>query len=182
MILTRERLLVDIFLTRRLSKSLAFCEFASFDFEPWQRLNRPAVNAAQWRHHYPKTRQWFLLADCLNIRKIMRNFSGNVAWYSEDQIPGMLAWSSNISIIFIVNSKIARLRNWNARLNCEWKKSLRRVGRFFIKSRFVVSAEILFMRSFWDQCWYFEPLAIFAVKYNDSVSFLSCFFVFFFLL
>ena len=28
-ILTRKRLLVDIFLTRRLSKSLAFCEFAS---------------------------------------------------------------------------------------------------------------------------------------------------------
>ena len=28
-ILTRNRLLVDIFLTRRLSKSLAFCEFAS---------------------------------------------------------------------------------------------------------------------------------------------------------
>ena len=34
-ILTRKRLLVDIFLqvTRRLS--LAFCEFASVDFEPW---------------------------------------------------------------------------------------------------------------------------------------------------
>ena len=26
---------VDIFLTRRLSKSLAFCEFASVNFEPW---------------------------------------------------------------------------------------------------------------------------------------------------
>ena len=34
MILTRKRLLVDIFLTRRLSKSLAFCEFASVNFEP----------------------------------------------------------------------------------------------------------------------------------------------------
>ena len=33
-ILTRNRLLVDIFLTRRLSKSLAFCEFASVNFEP----------------------------------------------------------------------------------------------------------------------------------------------------
>ena len=32
-ILTRNRLLVDIFLTRRLSKSLAFCEFASVNFE-----------------------------------------------------------------------------------------------------------------------------------------------------
>ena len=35
MILTRKRLLVDIFLTRRLLKSLAFCEFASINFEPW---------------------------------------------------------------------------------------------------------------------------------------------------
>ena len=35
MIVTRKRLLVDIFLTRRLSKSLAFCEFASVNFEPW---------------------------------------------------------------------------------------------------------------------------------------------------
>ena len=34
-ILTRNRLLVDIFLTRRLSKPLAFCEFASVNFEPW---------------------------------------------------------------------------------------------------------------------------------------------------
>ena len=33
-ILTRNRLLVDIFLTRRLSKSLAFCEFTSVNFEP----------------------------------------------------------------------------------------------------------------------------------------------------
>jgi len=35
MILTRKRLLVDIFLTSRLSKSLAFCEFANVNFEPW---------------------------------------------------------------------------------------------------------------------------------------------------
>ena len=34
MILTRKRLLMDIFLTRRLSKSLVFCEFASVNFEP----------------------------------------------------------------------------------------------------------------------------------------------------
>ena len=33
-ILTRNHLLVDIFLTRRLSKSLAFCVFASVNFEP----------------------------------------------------------------------------------------------------------------------------------------------------
>ena len=35
MILPRKRLLVDIFFTRRLSKSLAVCEFASVNFEPW---------------------------------------------------------------------------------------------------------------------------------------------------
>ena len=35
MILTRESLLVDIFLTRRLSKSLTFCEFASVNLKPW---------------------------------------------------------------------------------------------------------------------------------------------------
>ena len=34
MILTRKRFLVDIFFTRRLSKSLAFCEVASVNFEP----------------------------------------------------------------------------------------------------------------------------------------------------
>ena len=37
----------------------------------------------------------------------MRNFSRIVARYSVDRISGMLAWSSNISIIFIVNSKLA---------------------------------------------------------------------------
>ena len=36
----------------------------------------------------------------------MRNFSGIIARYSADHIPGMLAWSSNILIIFIVNCKI----------------------------------------------------------------------------
>ena len=30
-----KRLLVDIFFTHRLSKSLAFCVFASINFEPW---------------------------------------------------------------------------------------------------------------------------------------------------
>ena len=50
------------------------------------------------------------------------NFSGIVAWYSADRIGGMLAWSSNISIIFIVNSKIAlvfetEMLNWTN----EWR-------------------------------------------------------------
>ena len=34
MILTDKCLLVDIFLTRRLSKSLTFCKFASANFDP----------------------------------------------------------------------------------------------------------------------------------------------------
>ena len=39
MILTRKRLVADIFLTRRISKALAFCKFASVNFEPWS-LNK----------------------------------------------------------------------------------------------------------------------------------------------
>ena len=35
MSLTHKCLLVDIFLTRSLSKSLAFYEFASINFKPW---------------------------------------------------------------------------------------------------------------------------------------------------
>ena len=57
-------------------------------------------------------------------------------------IPGILSFSSNIStsLIFILNSKIAlfletEMLNWNAN-----EESLLRVGRFFIQSRFVVSA------------------------------------------
>ena len=53
MILTRKRLLMDIFLTRRLSKSLAFCEFASVDFEPW-------VTIGTLRDHKPLTSMFFL--------------------------------------------------------------------------------------------------------------------------
>ena len=51
----------------------------------------------------------------------MRHFKGIVTWYAADRITGMLAWSSNISIIFIVNSKIAlvfetEMLNWT-----EWR-------------------------------------------------------------
>ena len=72
----------------------------------------------------------------------MKNFSGIVTWYSADRIPGILSCSSHISIslIFILNSKIAlvfetEMLNWTVN-----EESLRRVGRFFIWSRFVVSA------------------------------------------
>ena len=43
MILTRKRLLVDIFFTCRLSKSLAFCEFAIVNLEPWHNLQKLIV-------------------------------------------------------------------------------------------------------------------------------------------
>ena len=54
MILTRELLLVDIFFTRRLSKSLAFCEFASVNFEPCS--EHQIVNSELVRNGYfPET-------------------------------------------------------------------------------------------------------------------------------
>ena len=70
----------------------------------------------------------------------MRNFSGFVSWYSANHTSGMRGWSPNISIIFIVNSKInlvfeTEMLNWTAN-----EESLRKVRRFFIYSRFVVSA------------------------------------------
>ena len=72
----------------------------------------------------------------------MNNFSGIVAWYSANRIPGILSFSSDISIslIFILNGKIAlvfetEMLNWTAN-----EESLGRVGRFFIYSRFVVAA------------------------------------------
>ena len=52
----------------------------------------------------------------------MKNFRGIIAWYSADRIvPGILSFSSNISInfILILNSKIAlafeiEMLNWTA--------------------------------------------------------------------
>ena len=64
----------------------------------------------------------------------MKNFSGITAWYSVDRIPGILSFSSNISIslIFILNSKITlvfetEMLNWTVN-----EESLQRVGRFFV--------------------------------------------------
>ena len=64
----------------------------------------------------------------------MKNVSGIVAWYSADRIPGIVSFSSNLSIslIFILNGKIAlvletEMLNWTAN-----EESLQRVGRFFI--------------------------------------------------
>ena len=64
----------------------------------------------------------------------MKNFSGIVAWYSADRISGILSfsWNISISLIFILNSKIAlvfetEMLKWTAN-----EESLRRVSRFFI--------------------------------------------------
>ena len=64
----------------------------------------------------------------------MKNLSGIVAWYSADRIPGILSCSSNISIslLFILNSKIAfvfetEMLNWT-----EKEEPLGRVSRFFM--------------------------------------------------
>ena len=47
MIITRKLLLVDItFLTRSLSKSLAFCEFASINFEPWNQHRSKSIKVS----------------------------------------------------------------------------------------------------------------------------------------
>ena len=58
----------------------------------------------------------------------MKNFSGIVAWYSADHIPGILSCSSNISIslIFILNSKISlvfktEMLNWTANEESLWR-------------------------------------------------------------
>ena len=47
MILTRKRLLMDIFLTRRLPKSLTFCEFASVNLEPCREGELPCESVPQ---------------------------------------------------------------------------------------------------------------------------------------
>ena len=64
----------------------------------------------------------------------MKNFSGIVACYSADRIDGILSFSSNISIslIFILNSKIALVFETELLNRTANEESLRRVGRFFI--------------------------------------------------
>ena len=98
----------------------------------------------------------------------MKNFSGIIGWYSSDRIPGILSFSSNISIslIFILNSKIALVfetetLNWTAN-----EESLQRVGRFFIWSRSVVSAAGDFVYAkfseinimIWPSCYFYHQL------------------------
>ena len=105
----------------------------------------------------------------------MRNFSWIVVWYSADHIPGMLAWSSNISIIFILNRKITlvletEMLNWTAMKNhC---------------GESVVSSFRAALR-FWQWFCLCEVSETKVVIRPSSVmillAFLSCFLVFFFL-
>ena len=62
------------------------------------------------------------------------NFSGIVVWYLADRIPGILPFSSNIviSLIFILNSKIALVFETEMLNSTANEESLQRVGRFFI--------------------------------------------------
>ena len=87
----------------------------------------------------------------------------------------MLAWSLNISIIFIVNSKIALVFEIELRMNNHCGESVGFLFRaaLWFRSDFVYAKfpETNVMLSFY-------LLAIFTVKSNDSVSF-SCFLVFF---
>ena len=99
----------------------------------------------------------------------MKKFSGIVAWYSADRIPGI-----SISLIVILNCNISlvfetEMLNWTAN-----EESLWRVSRFFIYSRFVVLAAGDFVYAKFSEInviirpsW----IAIFTVKCNDSVSF-----------
>ena len=113
----------------------------------------------------------------------MKNFSGIVAWYSADRIPGILSYSSNISVslIFTLNSKIAlvfktEMLNWTAN-----EESLLRVGRFHLELLCGFGGQWFCLRKvFWDQCYNltFSPFSPSNVMI--LLAFLSCFVVFFF--
>ena len=114
----------------------------------------------------------------------MKNFRGIVACYSANRIPDILSCSSNISIslIFTLNGKISfvfetEMLNWTAN-----EELLRRFGRFFFQSRFVVSAGRWFcLRDFfWDQCYNSTFLIFSPSSVMILLAFLSCFLVFFF--
>ena len=113
----------------------------------------------------------------------MKNFSGIVAWCSADRIPGILSFSSNISIssIFNLNSKIAlifetEMLNWTAN-----EESLRRVGRFFIWSRFLVSSAGDFVYAKFSEINVISTFLLFLLSsVMILLAFLSCLLVFFF--
>ena len=144
-------------------------------FSSQQYLNRPAINAVQWRHHYPKTGQWFWLVDCLNICIIMYNY-GKFLRDCQLIFIGLHWWhacimSSNISLIFIVNSKIplvfgTELLNWTA-----YEEPLCCCHSDFVNAKFLRLMS----------CCHSTFLLISLSSVMILLAFLSCFFVFFFL-
>ena len=89
--------------------------------------------------------------------------SGSQPW-----ITSVLAWSSNISKIFMVNSKISPcLWNWIAKLNCEWRIIVKSWKAFHLASQWFCLCEVSETKVMLS----FNLLAIFTVKCNDSVSF-----------
>ena len=114
----------------------------------------------------------------------MKNFSGIVAWYSADRILGLLSCSSNISIslILILNSKIAlvfetEMLNWTAN-----EESLQNFGRFFILELLCGYGGRWFClrKVFWDQYYNSTFLLFLTSSVMILLTFLSCFLVFFF--
>ena len=115
----------------------------------------------------------------------MKNFSGIIIWYSAYRIPGILSVSSNISIslIFILNSKIAlvfetEMLNWTAN-----EESLQRVGRFFHLEPLCGfgGGGFCLHKVFWDQYYDLTFLLFLPSSVQILLDFFSCFLVFFFI-
>ena len=77
MILTRKRLLVDIILTCRLSKSLTFCEFVSVNFEPCfmyghgqkrEQFKHTTKNFVEFHNHSRLSTRITAIGDSLRIK------------------------------------------------------------------------------------------------------------------
>ena len=95
----------------KLLVSLKFIRLLRVVFSSQQRLNRPAVNAVQWRHSLPENRVVILIGwlskHSHNYVWLWKNLARLSLDDSAHRIPGILSFSSNISIslIFILNSK-----------------------------------------------------------------------------
>ena len=85
MIPTRKRLLVDIFLSHSLSKSLALFEFSSVNFEPWL----PSISCTRHPILFPV------------INKYDRIPSKNLAWSVADFTSNQRSWSTQYDYVSI---------------------------------------------------------------------------------
>ena len=156
-------------------------------FSSQQYLNRPAINAVQWRHHYPKTGQWFWLVDCLNICIIMYNygkflqefcliFSGLHRWHACMEF-------KHLDNLYCKPQNCPCLQNWIAKLNCKWRiiVGIESVG-FSFSATLWFHSDFLYVK-------FLRPICHIVIQpscYSPSsvmilLAFLSCFLVFFFL-